>query len=387
MIENQRVAHVTTVHHPLDPRIYLKEVATLRQASIETWLIARKAPGSDGIDQFLGLSDGKGLFNRLRRHVQSYRHLRKLQPAIVHIHDPELIPIGYALRVVDGCKVIYDMHENYTGRKKRGGRMLRVLENWCFGWVDHVVLAESSYERILTGRSTPSTAILNYTLPSARLHEKDGAAPLTLIYTGTISNCRGLGHMIDLASEIKRAGLPWRIKIVGVSHLPAERMEAERRIREEELGSVLERVGWDTYVPWDKLAVHYAHADVGLALFEPLPNHTGSILSKFYEYIYFGIPVVCSDFSLWRAFFEANGCGMTVRPNDAARVLALINGLVDGGGYERLAVATRSARDRYMWSAMEPRLTGLYRDLLDPTLERPANRLSAVSQATSSSME
>lgn len=387
MIENQRVAHVTTVHHPLDPRIYLKEVATLRQASIETWLIAREASGSERIDQFLGLSDGKGPFNRLRRHAQSYRHLRKLKPAIVHIHDPELIPVSYLGRRTIGCKVIYDMHENYTGRKKRGGRILRMLESWCFRWVDHVVLAESSYESILKGRSTPSTAILNYILPPASAPEKDGDTRFTLIYTGTISNCRGLGHMLDLAGEIKRAGLPWRIKIVGVSHLPAERMEAERRIREEELGSVLERVGWDTYVPWGTLVEHYAHADVGLALFEPLPNHTGSVLSKFYEYIYFSIPVVCSDFSLWRAFFEANGCGMTVRPNDAGRVLALINGLVDGEGYERLAVATRSARDRYLWSAMEPRLTGLYRDLFDPTLERPATEFSAVSQATSSSME
>jgi len=386
MIESPRVVHVTTVHHPMDPRIYLREVQSLRRASIETWLIARDASGSDDIDRFLKLTDRKGLLHRLRRHVQAYRHVRRLKPAIIHIHDPELIPVAYLAGRLKGSKVIYDMHENYTGRKKRGGRLLRALENWCFRWVDYVVLAEYSYEDILKGRSTASTPILNYILPPVRPPKTKEDATFTLIYTGTISNCRGLDHMLDLAREIKRSGLPWRLKIVGVSHLPAERSAAEKRIQSEGLEHVLETVGWDAYVPWSSIAKHYADADLGLALFEPLPNHTGSILSKFYEYIYFNIPVVCSDFSLWRAFFETNGCGMCVDPSDPVRVLSLIKGLVDGDGYARMKDATRAAEERYLWAQMETRLIGLYRDLLEGA-SAPSPESVAQGQIVSSSME
>lgn len=40
------------------------------------------------------------------------RSLIKLRPALVHLHDPELIPLCLALRAL-GVKVILDIHENY----------------------------------------------------------------------------------------------------------------------------------------------------------------------------------------------------------------------------------------------------------------------------------
>jgi glycosyltransferase involved in cell wall biosynthesis len=367
MVAKQRAAHVTTVHNPLDPRIYRKEIATLRAASFETWLIARDAPGRDPDPFFLGVSDGRGLWDRMRRHVQSFRHIRALCPRIIHIHDPELIPLAYLARAMVGCKVIYDMHEDYAGRRQLGGRLLRLLERWGFRWVDHVILAETSYESILRGRSTPSTPVLNYVLPHGRLGPDKRGGDLTLIYTGTISNSRGLTHMLDLAADIKRAGLDWRIKIVGVSHIPAERARAEQRIAREGLDSVLERVGWDRYVPWSEIVAQYADAQLGLALFEPLPNHVGSILSKFYEYIYFGKPVIHSDFPLWRAFFETNGCGAAVDPADSGAVLETIKGLIEGDRLKEMENATRAVREEYVWSKMESRLVGLYADLLAET--------------------
>jgi len=364
MVAKQRAAHVTTVHHPQDPRIYRKEIATLRAASFETWLIARDTPRRDLDPFFLGLSDGRGLWDRLRRHVQSFRHIRALRPRVVHIHDPELIPLAYLARAMVGCKVIYDMHEDYAGRRQLGGRLLRLLERWCFRWVDHVILAETSYESILRGRSTPSTPVLNYVLPPSRLAPDQKRGGLTLIYTGTISKSRGLTHMLDLAADIKRAGLDWRIRIVGVSQIPAERARAEQRIAREGLDSVLDRVGWGSYVPWSEIVEQYADADLGLALFEPQPNHVGSILSKFYEYIYFGKPVIHSDFPLWRAFFETNGCGTAVDPTVPGGVLKTIEGLIEGHRLEEMENATQAVREEYMWSNMEPRLVGLYADLL-----------------------
>lgn len=366
MTAKRLVAHVSTVHHPLDPRIFLKEVGSLRGMSLETWLIARDSPDRGPIEDFLALTDGKGILRRLRRHFEAYRHLRELKPNVIHFHDPELIPLAYVVRRLDRGKVVYDMHEDYAGRKRAGGRLLRALERWCFRWVDHVVLAESSYESILRGRSTPSTTLLNYVSPPAgAIQTKTEDRPTTLIYAGTISNCRGLRNMLDLAREIKRAGLSWRIRIVGVSHLTSEREEAQRRIDRENLSTVIERVGWDTYVPWSSLVAQYADADFGLALFEPLPNHTGSILSKFYEYIYFKLPVVYSGFPLWEAFFGSNGCGVSVDPTDPKAVLTTIRDLVEGEGYARLVAATARSQGRYEWAAMEPRLRALYEDLLD----------------------
>ncbi|PSQ70581.1 MAG: hypothetical protein BRD26_04460 [Bacteroidetes bacterium QH_1_64_81] len=36
----RRIVHVTTVHHPFDPRIFYKQLASLRDAGFDTHLIA-----------------------------------------------------------------------------------------------------------------------------------------------------------------------------------------------------------------------------------------------------------------------------------------------------------------------------------------------------------
>jgi glycosyltransferase involved in cell wall biosynthesis len=170
--------------------------------------------------------------------------------------------------------------------------------------------------------------------------------------------------MLDLAAEIKKRTLPWRLKIIGVSHLTDERTAAERRIANEELDTVIDRVGWDAYVPWHDIAAAYQAAHIGLALFEPLQNHRRSILSKFYEYIYFSLPVICSDFPLWEAFFAANGCGITVNSTEPQAIVERITRLIDSGEFDRIAARTQACRTRYLWAQMEPRLLDVYADLL-----------------------
>lgn len=363
MIGELSVAHVTTVHHPLDPRISRKEVATLRKAGLRTWLIARD-PGIEHPTDFFALPPAAGSIGRLRRHLHALRHLRRLRPHVVHIHDPELIPIAWFMRRLNGAKVIYDMHEDYAGRRKRGGRLLRMLERWCFRWVDHVILAEASYDRILKGRSTRSTPVLNYVLPEHEATLNSTPDPFTLIYTGTLSNCRGLSRMVDLAAEIKRRQLPWRLIVAGVSYLRDERKAAEQRVRDEGLDGVIERIGWESYVPWPELARLYERAHIGLALFEPLPNHTGSILSKFYEYIYFGLPIVASNFPLWEAFLKSNGCGVCVDRSDMDSIVMSLQELERDGRYDAIRARAMAARRGYLWSEMERRLLDIYEDVL-----------------------
>jgi glycosyltransferase involved in cell wall biosynthesis len=216
----------------------------------------------------------------------------------------------------------------------------------------------------------PHTYIANYVRPigdeTPEEVEARAEAPTRLLYTGTLSDGRGLGTMVDLAARIRRAGRPETIGLVGICRHPAQRARTEEQIRGEGLDGIVERVGWDTYVRPSSMPPYYRRADVGLALFEPHPNHADSIPTKFYEYLYYGLPLICSDLSRWRRFVERHECGVVVPPRTPEAVLDVLDHWQARPDRYRTHVNNaREAASQYRWDAMGECLVDRYRTLLD----------------------
>ena len=394
----RRIVHVTTVHHPFDPRIFYKQLASLRDAGFDAHLIAPY----EYDEQVQGISIHALPRPETRRHrlalqPQVFKRARALDAALYQVHDPELLPLGFLLKRATGARVVYDMHENYRSKGALLGRALRALERWAFRWVDHVLLAEESYRSIVNGHAVPHTCIANYFRPigdedpggawkleggRAAEHESMGAGdaeeesagiPTRLLYTGTLSASRGLRTMVELAAEIQRTGRLETVELVGVCHHEDQRARAEERIRAERLDDVIERVGWDTYVPPSAMPTHYRRADVGLALFEPHTNYRRSLPTKFYEYLHYGLPLLCSDVPLWRRFVEQHACGAVVPPGEPSAVLDVLNEWqAHPERYWQCAENARAAAPQYRWETMGERLVNLYRRLLnDSSLKEP----------------
>ena len=110
------VAHLTTVHHPQDPRIFHKQCKTLRDAGYGVHLVAQRETSAtvDGI-RIHALPVVEGRRARLRLQPYVYRIARSIPASVYHIHDPELIPLLWLLKQTTGAVVIYDMHEDYIG--------------------------------------------------------------------------------------------------------------------------------------------------------------------------------------------------------------------------------------------------------------------------------
>ena len=135
MADRARIVQLTTVHHPLDPRIYLKQARSLANAGFDVWLLARGAgltsPASEFEDvTFVPLPGGRARMARLRRQAVASREIRRIKPDVIHVHDPELLPLARRLKRSLGAKVIYDKHEDYGGRKGIEGKALAALENY-----------------------------------------------------------------------------------------------------------------------------------------------------------------------------------------------------------------------------------------------------------------
>ena len=96
METKKRVVHMTTVHHPYDPRIYHKQCKSLENAGFDVTLIARRDPKENDGDKTINHILLKTYKSRLKRMIfgtyDAYKKAKSMNADIVTFHDPELLP-------------------------------------------------------------------------------------------------------------------------------------------------------------------------------------------------------------------------------------------------------------------------------------------------------
>ncbi len=109
-----KVCILTSVHPPFDVRIFHKEAKSLVKAGYDVTLIAQhdKEEIVDGV-KIINLQKPRNRIERMTKTVSElYQKALRVDADIYHFHDPELIPVGKALKK-RGKAIIYDVHEDY----------------------------------------------------------------------------------------------------------------------------------------------------------------------------------------------------------------------------------------------------------------------------------
>ncbi|HYD64542.1 glycosyltransferase [Azospirillum sp.] len=364
-----RVVHMSSVHSWKDPRILLKQCASLAQAGWEVHLVVANGPGGtvDGVRIHVVPGAAGRLGRMTRTAFRVWRRALALDADIYHLHDPELVPWGLLLRA-RGRRVVYDVHEDYvTGIAQApylprpvarlAGRLYGALERLAAPAFD-IVIAEAYYAR----RFPRGVPVLNHPrLDAFRDAAFDGreapAGGVRLLYTGNVTEGRGaLLHAAALAA-LPDAHLHF------AGRCPAAL--AERIIRAAGGPERVSFDGIDAYVPFERMLDTYRQPwTAALALFPDSPHYREKELTKLFEYMAAGLPLLCSDFPVWRRLVE--GVGLTVDPTDPAAIAAAVARLHgDPALYRSLARNGRHAAfERFDWAIQADRLAGLYRRML-----------------------
>ena len=369
-----RVVHISTIHRALDVRIFYKECKTLTAAGYEVHLLVPNPPSNElegvffhAIDKVTNIPRLQRTWLRLR---SAYQLAISLKADIYHFHDPELIPVGILLQRV-GAKVIYDVHED-TAWEAISLHKRYPLVGWLkFGiWT----LLEGMAKIILDAficvtpkiagnfPQTKTIMVRNFPLKAELQKTKDSyisysARPNNIIYAGGITKIRAIKEMI-CGIEMLPTTLAAKLILLGEFSPVGLKNESEQLPGWQRV----EFLGWQSR----KDMVRYlVQAKVGLVIFHPQRDHVQALPNKLFEYMAAGLPVVASDFPLWREIVQEIGCGLLVNPLKTQEIAQAIQYILERPE-EGEAMGKRGQEavySQYNWEMESDKLLKLYNQL------------------------
>jgi len=376
------ILHLSAVHGGTDSRVVYREGCSLARRYRLTMALTRPEPSVHPGIWFMGVPFFPQLWRRIVSvHPRLLWYALRSPARLVHLHDPELIPLGLLLTAL-GRTVIWDVHENtrrqFSAKKVHASFPLR----WLFNFFDrlarrhlHLIFAETSYLAEYRPLRKPHAVVLNYApLP---LLEPFRRTPDTVLrpeffYIGQLSFARGLNVLIAACARLHDEFPDFRVHLFGALGFDVFEPTALTRVP----GFGLAKHHLLFHGPTDARRAFpvAARCLAGLALPKPVGDFPESYPTKLFEYMALGLPVIASDFPLYRAVVAPPGAGLCIDPTSPEALAGALRFLLQHPEASRqLGNRGRTAAEmRYSWASQEAVLFNFYGSLLDNPATFPA---------------
>ena len=366
--EKLKIVHLTSAHNDRDVRIFLKECRSLARnypsAEIHLILAGVEERLEDGVRIHSVPKRTGNILTRMWRTVnQVHKKALSLNGDIYHIHDPELLRIAFRLKR-GGKKVIYDAHEDlprqisgksYLPVKGLIAFLTEIIEDFVSARLTGV-LAATPFIAERFKKINPNTIdINNFPLESEIefIAETGIQKENNVCFIGGISPIRGTKELVDAM-----AFTDCQLALAG--EIPSDFRT-----------TLIESAGWENvhelgFVDRNTSMLIKQKAIAGIVTFLPFPNHVNAQPNKIFEYMAAGLPVIGSNFPMWRDLLEKNKCGICVDPADPKAIAKAITYLKTHPE-EAKAMGENGKRlvqETYNWKAEEKKLFEFYQALM-----------------------
>lgn len=368
------IFHVSTVHPRDDSRIRSKEINSLAKAFPgQVAFYVQDGLGDETCQDFgYRIVDTGPRLPRLRRiflgGLRMFRAVVRAKPAIVHFHDPELLPWALLMKCW-GIKIVYDVHEDVPQQVKHTPGLpawaRKMLPPFVASaeWIGAKIVDALVVPTPTVGQRFPqhkTVLVRNYPLlnelnrPSARPMAQ---RPMEFAYVGYISVVRNIFGMMKAMALMPQPEAYLRL----VGSFALSKTEAEAKAMPE-----WERVKFDGWASREGVAEAMANARAGLVLLLPIEHEMLTYPIKLFEYMAAGLPVIASDFPVWREFVQEANCGVVVDPQSPSEVMEAMQWiLLHPNEAQAMGIRGRKAiEERLNWEAEAKTLIALYRERL-----------------------
>ena len=290
-----------------------------------------------------------------------------LRPAVVHVYVPEFLPFAFVFRLL-GAVIIYEVQENLYKKMHLKQFNRGFLLEWAFHCFDalarrhfYLIFTEHGYLDTYVDLGKPHAVIYNYPLlpflePFRQPYQPNPAKPI-FFYIGWLSFERAFDTLIDGLARLKQVYPGFMIHLFGrqtFGNTELKRLPGYEIVRTNLI--------FHGYTDQRAAFCYVAGATAGLALLKPVGDYPESYTTKLFEYMALGLPVITSDFLLYRDVVERHQCGFCISPYDTDQLTAKLTYLIEHPNEARLMGerGRLAVEQSYNWTTEARKLLDFY---------------------------
>lgn len=384
---------LTNAYDP-DPRVRQEALALSRmgcRVRILAWDRDLKSPAfetMEGVEVervFLSSTHGRG---STQIFVYAWLYLRMLWRAlrtsfdVVHCHDLDTLPLGFAVGKLKRRPIVYDSHESFPEMLEGSvppvlQRALTRLENFFIRRIDLLITVGEKLRRHFADRGARHSVVVGnwkrideFSIPaeeSRELRHQLGVPDHAMLVVCITQLCRDrkieeLFEALDSCPDV--------YVIIGGRGVLEEmvRRAAEKNPRILHVG----------FVPAVRIPAYTCAGDVVFYGFDPeSPNAKYSAPNKLYEALTAGRPLITGDFGEIADVVREASCGIVLREYSAQEIVAALETLRDPAVRAAQAANARHyGHSRMHWGKGEEILYREYSGLLEKSTRRSGAKIA-----------
>ncbi|NLX90387.1 MAG: glycosyltransferase family 4 protein [Firmicutes bacterium] len=361
----KKICHITSVHRRYDVRIFIKQCQSLAKNGYDVTLLVNDEKNDETLEGVKIISTKYKPKNRIDRFIYSSKKMFnkaiEIDADIYQLHDPDLLPLGNKLKKL-GKKVIFDSHEDVPQQIKDKQWIPKLFRNAISKFYEsYEKNTVKQYDAVIS--VTPhlverfkkinlnASLVTNYPIV-----DKDEIiikkSERAICFAGGITEQWSHHNILKALKNIDN------IKYILAGSATNDYLKLLKEM------PAWQSVEYKGVIPHQEVKNVYLRSIAGMALNNSSQAKGQGTLgnTKLFEFMEAKLPVICTDYLLWKEIINEYKCGICVNPDNVAEIKEAIEYIINNPKEaEQMGEnGRRAVLEKFNWGTQEKVLLEIY---------------------------